>query len=74
MGIPGGDIAIRGVAEQSFGDERVGVGGVEPGGEDASRSSPPAGGESIEIIFCQGVYLTENTAPALSVRSARGGP
>ena len=34
----------------------------------ASQSSPPAGGEKIQIIFCRGVYLAENTSQAASVR------
>ena len=33
----------------------------------ASQSSPPAGGEKIQIIFCRGVYLAENTSQAASV-------
>ena len=37
----------------------------------ASQSSPPAGGESIEIIFSGGVYVGENTAQSASVRIAR---
>ena len=36
----------------------------------ASQSSPPAGGESIEIIFSGGVYVGENTAQSASVRIA----
>ena len=37
----------------------------------ASQSSPPAGGESIEIIFSGGVYVGENTAQSASVRLVR---
>ena len=37
----------------------------------ASQSSPPSGGESIEIIFSGGVYVGENTAQSASVRIAR---
>ena len=39
----------------------------------ASQSSPPAGGKGILIIFCRGVYLTENTTQAASVRFVRQG-
>ena len=37
----------------------------------ASQSLPPAGGKGILIIFCRGVYLTENTTQAASVRFVR---
>ena len=37
----------------------------------ASQSLPPAGGKGILIIFCRGVYLTENTTQATSVRLVR---
>ena len=37
----------------------------------ASQSLPPAGGKEIQIIFCRGVYLTENTTQAASVRLVR---
>mgnify|MGYP004453469631 CR=1 FL=1 len=37
----------------------------------ASQSLPPAGGKGILIIFCRGVYLTENTTQAASVRLVR---
>ena len=37
----------------------------------ASQSLPPAGGKGILIIFCRGVYLTENTTQAASVRIVR---
>ena len=37
----------------------------------ASQSLPPAGGKGILIIFCQGMYLTENTTQAASVRFVR---
>ena len=39
----------------------------------ASQSLPPAGGKEILIIFCRGVYLTENTYQAASVRFVRQG-
>ena len=39
----------------------------------ASQSLPPAGGKGILIIFCRGVYLTENTYQAASVRFVRQG-
>ena len=39
----------------------------------ASQSLPPAGGKGILIIFCRGVYLTENTTQAASVRFVRQG-
>ena len=46
-----------------------------PGGSQrvkkASQSLPPAGGKEIKIIFCRGVYLTENTTQAASVRFVR---
>ena len=37
----------------------------------ALQSSPPAGGESIEIIFSGGVYVGENTTQSVSVRIVR---
>ena len=37
----------------------------------ASQSLPPAGGKGILIIFCRGMYLTENTTQAASVRIVR---
>jgi hypothetical protein len=37
----------------------------------ASQSLPPAGGKANEIIFGQGVYLTENTSQAASVELVR---
>ena len=37
----------------------------------ASQSLSPAGGKGILIIFCRGVYLTENTTQAASVRFVR---
>ena len=37
----------------------------------ASQSLPPAGGKGILIIFCRGVYLTENSTQAASVRFVR---
>ena len=37
----------------------------------ASQSLPPAGGKANEIIFGQGVYLTENTSQAASVELLR---
>ena len=37
----------------------------------ASQSLPPAGGKGILIIFCRGMYLTENTYQAASVRFVR---
>ena len=37
----------------------------------ASQSLPPAGGKGILIIFCRGVYLTENTTQAASLAPQR---
>ena len=46
------------------------TGGCQPV-KKASQSLPPAGGKGILIIFCRGVYLTENTTQAASVRLVR---
>jgi hypothetical protein len=37
----------------------------------ASQSLPPAGGKSIEIIFCRGVYLAKNSSQSASVEFVR---
>ena len=52
----------RGRQEPSFPAQRF---------KKASQSLPPAGGKGILIIFCRGVYLTENTTQAASVRLVR---
>ena len=42
--------------------------------EKVSQSSPPAGGESSEMIFCRSMYVAENTSRGASVElSAKGG-
>ena len=38
----------------------------------ASQSLPPAGSKGILIIFCRGVYLTENTTQAAILLSKKG--
>ena len=47
------------------------VPGTLPICQKASQSLPPAGGKSIEIIFCRGVYLAKNTSQSASVEFVR---